>query len=251
MIRNTLAAGLALLLTTPCPATIMSVTHFSVDLTKPQDAKAEATWSEPDKIGVTAQGLGWGSFADTGSRDVWLQTTEPIGLGVSWRPTIATYLRVTIRGPGNNGQLYARYSADATHWTTWQPLEAEPMPPGVAGTAKGPTQSFKGLLRVPYREHGKYGELVSAYSRRQEVPWASDEEAAVKEIVKTDAKFFERQTPFIGYVQLLYETQLPGGQRVQGMDVQAEWAVGGMHAIPRDPAAQKDRDGPWRFRAGR
>jgi hypothetical protein len=251
MLRMTLTAGFFLFLATPSRATIMSVTHYAVDLTKPDDAKAKATWSEPDKIGVTAQGLGWGTSADQSSRDVWFQTTEPIALGLSWRPTMATNLRVTIRGPGNNGQLYARYSADAEHWTTWQPLEPEPMPPGVAGTAKGPTQTFKGLLRVPYREHGKYGELVSEYSRRQDVPWASDEEAVVKEIVKSDAKFFERQTPFIGYVQLLYEAQLSGGQRVRAIDVEAHWAVGGIHAIPRDQAATRDRDGPWRFRAGR
>jgi hypothetical protein len=162
---------------------------------------------------------------------------------------MATNLRVTINGPGANGQLYARYSADAEHWTTWQPLEAEPMPPGVAGTAKGPTQTFKGMLRVPYRERAKYGELLQAYSRRQDVPWASDEEAMVKDFLTTDPKFFERQTPFVGYVQLLYETQLAGGQRIEGIDVQAHWGVGGVHAIPKDRAAEKDRDGPWRFRA--
>ena len=158
---------------------------------------------------------------------------------------------MTVKGPGANGQLYARYSADAKHWTTWQPLEAEPMPPGVAGTAKEPTQTFKGLLRVPYRDRGQYGELLSTFSQRQDVPWTSDEEALVKDIVKTDTKFFERQTPFVGYVQLLYETQLPGGQCIQGIDVDAHWAVGGLHAVPRDPKAYTDRDGPWRFRTGR
>src|SRR5437588_186659 len=233
MFRTALAVGVILLLAGPSAAIIDSVTHFAVDLTKPGDAKAKATWSDPDKMEVTAQGLGWGSSADQGSRDFWLQTSEPIGLGVSWRPTMATNLRVTIKGPGGNGQLYARYSADAKHWTTWQPLDAEPMPPGVAGTAKGPTQTFKALLRVPYRERGKYGELFSAYSRRQDVPWVSDEEAFVKDLLKTDPNFFERQTPFVGHVQLLYEAQLPGGQRVQGIDVEAHWIVGGLHAIPK------------------
>jgi hypothetical protein len=251
MIRSVAAAGLVLVLAGPAPAVIDSITHAAVDFTKPADAKAKATWSEADRATVTPQGLGWDGPADQGSRDVWIETTEPIGLGVSWRPTMATHLRVTITGPGANGQLYARYSADANHWTTWQPLADEPMPPGVAGMAKEPTQSFKGLLRVPYRERAKYGELLSAYSRRQDVPWASDEEAAVKDLLKTDPKFFERQTPFIGYVQLIYEAQLPAGQRIKGLDVQAHWGVGGVHAIPKDPAVQKDRDGPWRFRAGR
>jgi hypothetical protein len=251
MFRTILAVGLAVVLATPSPAAIFSVTHFAVDFARPDDSRAKATWSEPDKLDFTTAGLGWGTTADQGSRDVWLQTTDPIALGVSWRPTMATDLRVTIREPGANGQLYARYSADAKHWTTWQPLAVEPMPPGVAGTPKTSTQTFKGLLRVPYRERGKYGELMSAFSRRPDLPWSSDEEALVKDIVKNDPGFFERQTPFVGYVQLLYECQLAGGQRLRGIDVEAHWAVGGLHAVPKDPAAEKDRDGPWRFRAGK
>jgi hypothetical protein len=251
MFRTSFAVVPIFLLAGTASATIESINRFAVDLTNPDEAKAKTTWSEPDKFQVNPQGMGWGSSADQGSRDFWLQTTKPMALGLSWRPTMAAYFRMTVKGPGANGQLYARYSADAKHWTTWQPLEAEPMPPGVAGTPKGPTQSFKGMLRVPYRERGKYGELLSAFSRRQDVPWASDEEALVNDILKTDPKFFEQQTPFIGYVQLLYEAQLPGGHRIKGLEVETNWAVGGIHAIPKDPAAEKDRDGPWRFRADR
>ncbi len=248
MFRPGLAILAILLFAGPSSAVIFSVTRYGVDFTKPDQAKAKATWSDPDTFQVTPQGLG---SSNHGSRSLWLQTTEPMGLGVSWRPTMAADLRVTVKGPGENGQLYARYSADAKHWTTWQPLEAEPMPPGVGGTAKGPAQTFKGMLRVPYREHEKYGELLSAYSGRPDVPWVSDEEAAVKDILKTDPKFFERQTPFVGYVQFFYEADLPAGHRIQGLAVDAIWSVGGLHAIPKDPAVYKDRDGPWRFRAGK
>ena len=251
MCRTAFAVVPIFLLAGTAGAGIVSMNQFAVDLTKPDVAKAKTTWSEPDKFEVDAQGLGWGSSAERGSRDFRLQTTEPMALGLSWRTTMTANLRATVKGPGTNGQLFARYSADAKNWATWQPLEAEPMPPGVAGTPKEPTQTFKGMLRVPYRERGKYGELLSAYSRREEVPWTSDEEALVKDILKTDPKFFERQTPFIGYVQVLYEGQLPAGHRIKGLEVEATWAVGGIHTIPKDPAAEKGRDGPWRFRADR
>jgi hypothetical protein len=33
------------------------------------------------------------------------------------------------------------------------------------------------------------------------VPWSSDEEALVKEILKGEPRFFETCAPFIGYVQ--------------------------------------------------
>jgi hypothetical protein len=242
-------AALVLAPTGYAGASILSMNRFTVDLTRPEEARTKARWSDPDKVTVTPGGLGWGTAADQGSRDFWLETAEPLALGLSWRPTISTSLRVTVRDPGANGQLYARYSADAKHWTTWQPLEAEAMPAGVAGTARGPVQKFQGFLRVPYRERAKYAELLQEYSRRQDVPWASDEEAIVKEIVRNDPKFFERQTPFIGYVQFLYECQLPGGQRLKGLEVEAAWGVGGLHAIPKDPKAEQGRDGPWRFRA--
>jgi hypothetical protein len=240
---------LACVLAEPAHASIHSMSHFSIDLSKPADAAAKASWSDPGTNTITAEGLGWGTVSDQGSHDFWLQTTEPFALGLSWRPTVSAHIRARVDGSGVNGQLYARYSADAKHWTTWQPLEAEPMPPGVAGQPRTPTQTFKGMLRVPHRERGKYGELLSAFSTRRDVSWTSDEEALVKDILKGDPKFFERLTPFVGYVQFLYEAQLTGGSRVKGLVVDAGWAVGGLHTIPQDSAEEKGRDGPWRFKA--
>jgi hypothetical protein len=249
--RHTLLAFAAVVLAFPgpAPASILSMNRYVLDLTKPDEAKAKAEWSGPERIAVTADGLGWGTPAEQGSRDVWLQTTEPFALGLSWRPTMSASLRVTVNGPGENGQVYARYSADGKHWTTWQPLEAGPPPPGTPGMPKGPTQTFRGWLRVPYRERAKYAELLQEYTRRQDVPWSSDEEALAREVVRGDPQFFAKQTPFVGYVQLLYECQLPAGRRLRGLEVEAGWGVGGLHTIPKDPATKKGRDGPWRFKA--
>jgi hypothetical protein len=244
-----LATALALAVTLPAAATIESHSHLLLDLTRPEAAKAKARWSDPDKVTVTPDGLGWGTTADPGHRDVWLETTEPLALGLSWRPTIAASLRVTVRNPGDNGQLYACFSSDGKHWTTWQPLEPAPMPPGVAGTPKEPSQTFRGTLRVPYKARERYSQLLHDYSRRDDVPWASDEEALVKDLVKRDPAFFERQTPFIGFVRLLYECQMPGGRPLRGLEVEASWGVGGAQAAPKDPAAARGRSGPWRFRA--
>src|SRR4051794_32404246 len=107
MPRIRLAALLAFVLGTPVQAAVQGSSQFSIDLSKPADASAKASWSEPATNTVTAQRLGWGAAADQGSRDFWLQSTEPLALGLSWRPTMSTNLRVRVYGPGVNGQLYA------------------------------------------------------------------------------------------------------------------------------------------------
>jgi hypothetical protein len=219
-------------------AEIDSSTGYTLDLTKPKEAAEKAEWSDPDKIKATGEGLGWGRRDDKGSRDVWLQT-EPIGLGYSWRPTSIASIKATVEGDGADGLMYAHYSADGKRWTTWQLLEASGDGPGV----------FHGTLRVPYRDAARYHELRLEYTRRGDVPWVSDEEALVKDILQREPKFFEKSTPFIGYVQFLYETQLRGGQRMKGLRAEAAWFLGGMHQPPKDPAVKKGRDVPWRFKA--
>ena len=67
-------------------AEIDSSTTFRLDLTNANEAAKKAKWSEPDRIAVRPEGLGWGQGNEQGSRDVWLQT-EAIGIGLSWRPT--------------------------------------------------------------------------------------------------------------------------------------------------------------------
>ena len=105
------------------------------------------------------------------------------------------------------------------------------------------------MLRVPYREAARYQTLRLDYSRREDVPWSSDEEALVKDILKREPKFFERSTPFIGYVQFLYEAQLHGGQRLKGLQAEVSWSVSGKHHPPKEESSRNGRDVPWRFKA--
>jgi hypothetical protein len=224
-------------------ADIHGNTTYILDLTNAKEVPKKCKWSDPDRITLTPEGLGWGNRDDKGGRDVWLQT-EPIGIGLSWRPTSIASIKVKVEEPGNSGMLYARYSADGKHWTSWQHLEAAPPAAG-----KAPGNVFQGTLRVPYREGETYHKLRLAYSQRDDVAWSSDEEALVKEILKREPKFFEKSTPFIGYVQFLYEAQLRGGQRMKGLQVEVEWWLSGKHHPPKDETARKERNLPWRFKA--
>jgi hypothetical protein len=142
-----------------------------------KEAPKKAKWSEQNRITVHPDGLGWGTRDDQGSRDVWVET-EPISIGLSWRPTSIATVKVTVERPGISGMLYVRYTADGKHWTTWQYLEQAAQ---VAGN--GLTETFQGMVRVPYRERETYEKLRMEYARRQDVPWSSDEEALVRDQV--------------------------------------------------------------------
>ncbi len=227
----------------PAYGGILGISTAEVDLTDANESGKKCSWSDPAQIQVESKGLGWGTAADEGSRDFWIQTIEPLALGESWRPPMSAHVRVTIDLVGTPGMLYVRHSPDAKHWSEWQVMQAATP----AKEAKG--QSFQGEIRVPYREQGPYRELLQAYSRREDVPWASDEEAFVKELVAKDADYFRRQKPFVGYLQFLYETQLHGGERIAGIKAEVSWAVGGVHAVPKNPNVYKARSGPWRFKA--
>ncbi len=219
---------------------IVGSTPYKLDLTDAKEAGKAATWSSPEQITVTPEGLGWGTPAERGSRDFWLET-KPIGIGESWRPASDARIRATTE-LGSSGLLYARYSADGKHWTTWQHLEE-------VGQAVGTRQVFQGTLRVPYRDQANYTRLRMEYARRENVPWRSDEEALVKEILERDPRFFEQTTPFIGYVQFLFESQLAGGDRLKGLQADIHWELGGKHQPPKDERDRIGRNVPWRFQA--
>ena len=82
-----------------------------------------------------------------------------------------------------------------------------------------------------------------------DVPWASDEEAAVRWITDQDPAFFKRALPFIGYLEFLYEGSFYGGLRVRQFSATIHYAVSGMQMEPKDPSVAKNRQGPWRYKA--
>jgi hypothetical protein len=139
------------------------------------------------------------------------------------------------------GRAYVRYGPDTQHWSSWQALtRLEP--------ASGELNDrFKGTVAVLEKDQEPYSVLVGEYSRR-DVPWPSDEDAAVRWIVARDPEFFSRNIPFMGYVQVLLETTLHGGQRIARLTTHASWGVSGLRTLPRDGRSSDGSGGPWRYR---
>jgi len=255
--RAILAIALAGLVASSSGASILDFKSLAIDFTNATDAAAKATWSEPDKLTVSINGLGWDGEAAS-SRDGWIQTI-PLALGLSWRPPYTVSVRVTIQPKPsqfvlNSGQkstpyagdVYVRYSPDLHHWSTWQVLQAAE--PQSDAEKQNPGRHFRGSVRVPHSERDEYGRLISEYARL-DVPWRSDEDAAVRWILEREPDFFAKQLPFIGYVQFRYEGGFHGGQRITLFKADVSYGMSGMHSAPKDKDAYKDRDSqPWSFR---
>ena len=138
----------ALLFPAPMASGVMEGFHeFVLDFTKPAEAKKKAKWSPADKLGPDAKGLGWDG-PQNASYDVWIETTEPVAVGWSWRTTRSVGIHAEVEPPGKfqfrgsttvfpSGEVYARYSPDAKHWSSWQSLGAQ-MP----RDKKNPKQTF-------------------------------------------------------------------------------------------------------------
>ena len=159
--------------------------------------------------------------------------------GSRFNPLVSTYALV-VRLRHDNSRIcsdHARYSADGKIWTTLQYLD-------VASEAAddGSMRVFQGTLRVPYREQASYNKRSIEYSSRSDVAWGSDEEALVKDILVHDPKFFERSTPFIGYVQFLYEAATRWRPTVEKPANRHELVC---QRHPSTADGRECMDGPW------
>jgi len=243
--RSSVAMVLIGMLVSSVSASSIEFSSLFIDLTDIGDARAKATWSE-EILSITETGLGWNG-EPASSQEGWMQTL-PLALGLSWRPPYSVSVRVSVdheflpdKGQGATpcpGMVYARYSPDMEHWSAWQALAVE-------GSERG---RFQGELRVPDSERERYSRLLSEYSRL-DVPWKSDEHAAVLWIIGREPDFFSRQLPFIGYVQFTYDADFHAGLRIKSFAAEIVYTIGGIHTPPEDPDTYLNRNSePWSFR---
>ena len=256
-IRTISAVLLTSLVASSVSASIMGRNSLAIDFTNSVDAQAKATWARPDVLRVTTDGLGWDGES-TALIDGWIQTI-PLALGLSWRPThsLSVYVSIDPRPEEivlRNGQkttpypgdVYVRYSPDAKHWSTWQVLQHERQTNTEQPKA---CRIFSGQVAVPDIERQEYVKLIFEYSKL-DVPWKSDEDAAVRWIVKKEPDFFAKQLPFIGYIEFRYEGAFNAGQRVKSFNADVGYCISGIHSAPKDSNAyQKRGSTPWSFKA--
>src|SRR5437899_2789976 len=140
-------ASLAVAPTSPAP--VLDFDYLVIDFTNAKDARAKSEWHMPDGGEINDQGLG-------GTKKVWTAwwiETKPLPIGLYLRPAYGASVTVTIKPPPLEngspvGAVFARYSPDCKHWSSWQPLSREEKESSAA--------IFKGELAVAGREREKY-----------------------------------------------------------------------------------------------
>ncbi|OPL18333.1 MAG: hypothetical protein AVO35_05670 [Candidatus Aegiribacteria sp. MLS_C] len=240
-----------------CPArgSILDFRVLEIDLTDAA-AGSSCTWSDPELITVTPEGLGW-EGDPVSLRDGWLLTV-PMPLGLSWRPPSSVSICVTMLPEAREveldngqtfmpypGEVFVRYSPDTEHWSTWQVLRQGPDPS--RGGLDGSGTHFHGSVAVPMIQRDAYAVLLREYAGMK-VPWRSDEDAACRWITESDPDFFSDNLPFIGYLQFLYEGSFHGNRRITGFRAEVFYGISGLHYAPEDESVYADRDTlPWSY----
>jgi hypothetical protein len=243
--------GVAAVVGTTADAGVAGMQQLKLDFTKADVAK-QVSWTKSANLKLGPKGL----VHDAGAGemvDLTLQTTEPFATGMSWRPahSVSVGAAITpvaspIKLPNGQthtpyaGRMFARYSPDAKHWSSWHVMSQAP--------EAGGGYRYRGELAVTNQDAAAYGELVAKYATL-DVPWRSDEDAAVRWIVASQPDFFAKHLPFVGYVQFLYEGSLYGGQRIERIDFDVAYGIGGAHYPPKNPKDRDKHTGPWRYRA--
>lgn len=236
----------------PARAVIRGEESVTVDFTKEEEAERKADW--PEDLHVTSKGLAWTS------ERVWLPwathwfRTEPLALGLAWRPTTAAQIQAVLKmapdgevadekpiAKNREDGLYVRYSADAKTWSSWQAMSRDAQ---VGEKHSG--MGFACELRVPQEARQRYEAVLLQYTRSR-MQGSSNEEAAVRWMVEKEPKIFEETIPFIGYVQFLFEGDMANNRRVTEFWAKGAYALSGLHAD--GDSSETLPDGPWRYRA--
>jgi hypothetical protein len=233
---------------------------LELDFTNVEEIAKKVNWYEKEHLNITDKGLGF-EGASNSSRDVWIETIELLAVGVSWRAAQSTRIQAEIELAnvrkeitlGNEethevnpdpGRLFVRHSPDTKNWSSWQEIDRN-----YADKPEAVIKHFQGTVGVPNSDRKGYGDYLSEYST-MDVPWGSDEEAAIKWILKEkNPNFFEEHIPFVGYLQFRYELSLRGGERLKNIKFKASYGVGGLHLAPKDKRVYEDRNGPWQFQS--
>ena len=234
----------------PTDAQILGLTAFAVDLTKRADVGPKIRWDDTDLFALSDKGLGR-KDTPTGGRDVTLRTTQPIALGTWWRPTDNASIQTVITWAGEHAgampaALYVSYSCDAASWSDWQ------LVPESRTDKTKTTRVHNTVLQIPRNVRKDYWRGLREYGKQDGIAWESDEEAFVTWYRERHPKAFTKTRPFLGYLRFQYETAVPHGTYITGLEVDVTWVVSGIASIPskaEEARHEKRRDGAWSWKA--
>ncbi|MFA6287864.1 MAG: hypothetical protein WC661_10815 [Opitutaceae bacterium] len=197
-------------------ATILDVALDGVSFKSLEEAKAGATWGSASNVPLdfTAEGLGCESASGNSFVEAWVQT-NPIAVGSYRQPWRFGGFRIEVYGFVDErwplvDRVFVRHSPDRKHWTTWGQM---------VRSDQSKRMLFGCELAIPRTTRARYEELLAGFAKTNP-PNPKFQEDAVRWILSKDPGYFEKETPFIGYVQFLIEAHVgSGSRRLKGVSV--------------------------------
>jgi hypothetical protein len=257
-------------------ATILTVAYEHLDFTSKEAVQTKATWGGPVEypLDFKADGLGNSSMSERSMIAVWVETA-PIAVGTWKQPWNHADLSVKVnRFEGDDGhscvsRVFVRHSPDRKHWTTWHALAFRPLAElraemerfktreaELAGTRSSWSEAdpiewhsfaiFRCSLEIPRSTRARYEQLLAAFAKTNP-PRPKFQEDAVRWILAREPDYFQKEIPFIGYLQFLIEANVGRSPRrlktvvIDGLSL-ADGLAG--HLTDTNRA---DYEGPWRF----
>jgi hypothetical protein len=225
---------------------------LDLDFTKPEQIRTLVAWTRSDQLNVTTAGLGLNGDANA-HQNIGIWTVKPMAVGWWWHPLTSLQIEAEVFPPGKfqftdihnftwpitAGDLYVRYSADASHWSTWQALERFP-----PTSTNRPQLRFRGTVSVPELERQSYNQWLHRFAASLGARFVLDEGAAANWIQKQVPSFFSTQKPFIGYLDFLWEREIGAGERLKQLRINVSYGRGGKMAVPKGDIEK----GYWRFK---
>lgn len=204
----------------------------------PDKVQKNVSWSKGFSLKET--GLETEHLAENTSQDVWLQT-HAFPIGLSWRPPNNASFFVSFAGETTEARIYIRYSCDKINWSTWYEFSK---------TDKKTNEGFdqyKSEISIPYSQN-KYQLLMREWWKTKPI-WSSDETEFCEWLLKKQPDFFEKEFPFIGYVQVLAEfNSVRDPQKLKLLKIGYSWGVGGIQSIPEDASkVRQNIEDKWFF----
>jgi hypothetical protein len=210
--------------------------------------KSTDTLSWSNNLAVDGDALVWRPTAPTAPPVGWVQS-KPMAVSINWRPPQRAQVKLALRGSTEQGvfrpRVFVRYGCDRVHWSRWQPVRLT-QPEAAKADARDGQFRLRGELEVvaPDKTRERYTNLMGVW-RKTEPDWDCDEEEFCRWLAKRHPKFLDRQFPFVGYLQFLIEDPRWEHVRLQAVDMETSWGVGGLASVPK--SGKEPVQGPWRF----
>lgn len=212
---------------------------------QPNKIPAGTTWHP--EFTLTDNGLVFRELPPNGLQESWVQT-EPFPIGYSWRPPYSAGFRIFLDGSfaetkgSGEPRIYLRYGCDKEHWSTWYEarLTEEKNPEGL--------KMYQARVSVPDVARARYISMMQDWWKSGPA-WTSDETEYAQWLVQKEPAFFDKEFPFIGYVQVrLEKSSTHSREQVKSLTVGYTWAISGLTSHVSDKSrVRKNTDNKWFF----